>query len=965
MKHLATILHTALILLTSSAAVPLRWTVETSRATPAAFEAYQGETLGFEAALMSHGKPLQAPLNYALYWQTNGMGAVYWSTNCAPGAGATNVMRATWRPEYDVGSRAYNCFIGAPGSIYHAAFQLRLRPSPGAVPNALPLPTPTIDFARVTVLNPPWPTNDLTSAVLSNAAAIASHSSQLSQLGHAVNDHIGDTTNNPHRVTSAQVGALPVGGGKLTGDLLFALKDAEGVDFYGIKYVADREFGSFTNDLIDLTRAAGNQRPLFCGQSEHATRLSANRSMGGRFEDGIFHDDIIGSWKVSTHVNVGAQPGWWDSDLIPDGSPFATSNSVSAAVDVAMTAAIRSAENYTDGVLDSAAYLPRFYFKGGRWYRQDLVDNGPDDIEMTLERYGDDVFVWFEAVGGPATVTLTNVKASATAPKLERLKDGAWSPFAFPVLLAEGERVIFRTQYGVTNSAYWKSDTECWRFGGTGRYAVGGDATALFVYEGSIPCPAEAFHGLFENNECLVDASRLVLPFAELAYDCYAMMFAGCANLVKGPHALPAKDVSERGYLSMFNGCESLDLAPRILAEDAAATYAMANMFVNCKALDHVYLPYLTNATAYAMFGFANNAHNVSRIATLANTFGGSFASGTTDRGVLICKTLLGTQETIARGPNACPTNWLVENIDAPFVQFTNAYGVPSEVTVLWSSGTVPKLEYSADGETWTAITLVKGTAFTLATLDSYGDRVMVRAETGKTNVAMKGTQFLATGKVDVSGNIMSLVSQSCPAAIPANNMFMGLFGLTSTPSDAESVWDSDGIAASDGLMLPSVSLKQYCYDEMFAHCRRMRYSPLTLPAANLQQRNYCLMFWRCIDMIETPDVLAPSASSTLSIRSIFMNCISARRARFPYFANVTQNATFDWALRCDEWFSHQDVKWEYIETVMSPFAKNNEWVQGLEYTRGLFVCPVSLGNRETIRRGDSACPVGWDVINY
>ena len=56
----------------------------------------------------------------------------------------------------DVGAKVYNCFIGSPSNIYHAAFQLRLRPSPGALPNALPLPTPVIDFARVLVLNPPW-----------------------------------------------------------------------------------------------------------------------------------------------------------------------------------------------------------------------------------------------------------------------------------------------------------------------------------------------------------------------------------------------------------------------------------------------------------------------------------------------------------------------------------------------------------------------------------------------------------------------------------------------------------------------------------------------------------------------------------------------------------------------------------------------------------------------------------------
>ena len=154
MKHLITIL--SLFTLHSSlfavfAAVPLRWTVETSRAVPATFEAYQGETLELEAALQSYGKPLEAPANYALYWQTNGMGSAWWEAPVSSAPSPTNVLRATWLPAYDVGAKAYTCFIGAPGTIYHAAFQLRLRPSPGATPNELPLPAKTIDFATVTI----------------------------------------------------------------------------------------------------------------------------------------------------------------------------------------------------------------------------------------------------------------------------------------------------------------------------------------------------------------------------------------------------------------------------------------------------------------------------------------------------------------------------------------------------------------------------------------------------------------------------------------------------------------------------------------------------------------------------------------------------------------------------------------------------------------------------------------------
>ena len=174
MKHLTAIFtFTFLLHLSTSAAVPLKWTVETSRAQPATFEAYQGETLDFEATLQSYGKPLEAPVQYAFYWQTNGMGSAYWAKEVVVDSRSgrneddnsslqlqlqttTNVLFATWSPEMDVGAKAYNCFIGLSNSIYHAAFQLRLRPSPGAVPNELPLPQKVIDFSQVTVLNPPW-----------------------------------------------------------------------------------------------------------------------------------------------------------------------------------------------------------------------------------------------------------------------------------------------------------------------------------------------------------------------------------------------------------------------------------------------------------------------------------------------------------------------------------------------------------------------------------------------------------------------------------------------------------------------------------------------------------------------------------------------------------------------------------------------------------------------------------------
>lgn len=137
------------------AAVPVRWTVETSRVQPAVFDVVRGESIALEATLQSYGKPLEtAPEDaWRIYWQTNGMGNTWWS---APARATGNVLRASWTPAMDPGAPAVTGFIGSTGDNYRASFQLRFRHGPGATPNALPLPTPRIDFAAVEVANAPW-----------------------------------------------------------------------------------------------------------------------------------------------------------------------------------------------------------------------------------------------------------------------------------------------------------------------------------------------------------------------------------------------------------------------------------------------------------------------------------------------------------------------------------------------------------------------------------------------------------------------------------------------------------------------------------------------------------------------------------------------------------------------------------------------------------------------------------------
>lgn len=141
-----------------SGGVPLAWTVDAARgASCRAFDQWAGAEYELEATVMSAGRPLEIDGDVALYYQTNGMGRLYWKQ---PAAASNNVIRAAWLPSYEAGAGVYSGFLGAPGKVWNAAFKLRLRPSPGASPNALALPAPRIDFAAVEVANAPWATEE-------------------------------------------------------------------------------------------------------------------------------------------------------------------------------------------------------------------------------------------------------------------------------------------------------------------------------------------------------------------------------------------------------------------------------------------------------------------------------------------------------------------------------------------------------------------------------------------------------------------------------------------------------------------------------------------------------------------------------------------------------------------------------------------------------------------------------------
>ena len=136
-------------------AVPHRWAAEVSRLAAEEVNAFQGETVEFYPEITAYSEPFVSD-TYQLYYQTNGMGGLYFS-----GAITTN-LPVLFTPAMDVGATSYSFFIGttnSAGLCFRPHGTLRMKKSPGFRPNTIPLPVTRIDFATTAYTNAPWLTS--------------------------------------------------------------------------------------------------------------------------------------------------------------------------------------------------------------------------------------------------------------------------------------------------------------------------------------------------------------------------------------------------------------------------------------------------------------------------------------------------------------------------------------------------------------------------------------------------------------------------------------------------------------------------------------------------------------------------------------------------------------------------------------------------------------------------------------
>ena len=328
MKHLLSLCLCASVF-NLHAAVPMSWTVDVSRVHPEVRDVVRGETVALEATLQSDGKPFATgPEPVCIFWQTNGMGSAWWSRPCVATAsspsGPTNVLSATFTPAMDPGAATVIGFLGSSGSIYRAAFQLRFRHGPGAIPNVIEQPPRVLDLAHTVVINPPWPTDATISSRIRQVIDEDGITAPVST--NVFTDIISNT------VDKAYVESLGISGGGGSG----------GTNTNDVKALINSEVGG-----TNAVKAAVARIPSWLSaNSEEPVYKSGNSLISGFLDAFGFHLHDPYGWEM-LKANEQSLPSYLSSgEWNTAADPFAYESDVQEAKDAANDANVLSAATY-------------------------------------------------------------------------------------------------------------------------------------------------------------------------------------------------------------------------------------------------------------------------------------------------------------------------------------------------------------------------------------------------------------------------------------------------------------------------------------------------------------------------------------------------------------------------------------------------------------------------------------------
>lgn len=259
------------------------------------------------------------------------------------------------------------------------------------------------------------------------------------------------------------------------------------------------------------------------------------------------------------------------------------------------------------------------------------------------------------------------------------------------------------------------------------------------------------------------------------------------------------------------------------------------------------------------------------------------------------------------------------------------------------SSSNYRALSYSTDdGSTWTSLT-TSTTAQQLGGELSAGDKVLVKSNLGDYTSSVQ-IVFGGTARINVYGNIMSMVygdNFKNKTILPYNKIFGALF------------WNHTGILSAQNLVLPSDTLTNSCYFDMFKSCTNLTTAP-ELPATTLAYGCYEGMFKNCSSLVSAPSLPATTLAKSCYI-FMFQNCTSLTRA-----PELTATTLADF---CYATMFNGCTNLNYIKCLATDMSAENctqYWVGNVAAT-GTFVKNSAATWNVT---GEDGIPSGWTVEN-
>ena len=204
-------------------------------------------------------------------------------------------------------------------------------------------------------------------------------------------------------------------------------------------------------------------------------------------------------------------------------------------------------------------------------------------------------------------------------------------------------------------------------------------------------------------------------------------------------------------------------------------------------------------------------------------------------------------------------------------------------------------IAYSTNnGRTWTNLT-TSTEAQELGGILSTGDKVLVKGNNASYCSSIQTfNQFGGTAKVNVYGNIMSLIS---------GDDFADNDVLNERYTFCKLFYQYTNLFSVENLILPATTLSSNCYQYMFQDCTSLTTAP-ELPAITLSSNCYQRMFAGCTSLVKAPELPAITLAS-YCYNVMFSGCTSLNyiKAMFTtepsatytsnWVKNVTANGTF------------------------------------------------------------------------